>query len=301
MMAAANGGWGMKKLITSVALMLAWSAQALAATAPLAANQVRGGWETTINGVPHIFELRIVGHRISGAYCTYCDDANTLAFVDGQLGSNDLTFTITHVRDDGSTLYQDHVRGRVESGHLILSGQSGALDGGDFTWTMRRDPSGPLPPGPPAPVFHYQQPGPWETITPAKLVGVWLSGDGAGKQYFIIRRDGNALRGLVCGPCDNPYGMAAMEDFYIQDDDDAVQWNICHEDHGRGPLPYEHHIVAHIADHELRLDATQPNLHRIVSMTFLGPLPFSATARPPAAAPAPTASTGASAGQGSSK
>lgn len=292
----------MRILIASAALTLAaWSMQASAAPAALDANQVRGGWESTVNGVPHFFELRIVGHRISGAYCTFCDDATTLAFVDGRLGSNDLTFTITHVRDDGSTLYQDQVRARLENGHLVVRGQSGAPGGGAFTWTMRRDPSGPLPPGPPAPVFHYMQPGPWETITPAKLVGVWLSGDGAGKQYFIIRRDGNTLRGLVCGPCDNPYGMAAMEDFYIQEDDDTVRWNICHEDHGRGPLPYEHHIIAHIADHELRLDAIQPNLQRIVSMTFLGPLPFSATARAATSATASTASAGAASGPARSK
>ncbi len=290
----------MRTLIVTTALLVgACSAQAGAASAALDANQVRGGWETTVDGVPHIFELRIVGQRISGAYCTFCDDANTLAFVDGRLNSADLSFTITHVRDDGSTLYQDQVRARLQGAHLLVSGHSGAPGGRDFTWTMRRDPSGPLPPGPPAPVLHYMQPGPWESITPGKLVGVWLSGDGAGKQYFIIRRDGNMLRGLVCGPCDNPYSMAAMEDFYIQDD--TVQWNICHEDHGRGPLPYEHHIVAHIADHELRLDATQPNIHRIVSMTFLGPLSLAATARPAAAAPASTASADVNPGLESSK
>lgn len=286
----------MKKLLVAGALTLsAWSAQALAAPVALDANQVRGGWETRVDGVPHIFELRIVGHRISGAYCTYCDDANTLAFVDGRLGSADITFTITHVRDEGSTLYQDHVRGRVENGQLILSGQSGAPGGGDFSWTMRRDPSGPLPPGPPPPVFHYLQPGPWEPITPSKLVGVWLAGAGSNKQYFIIKRDGNVLRGLVCGPCDNPYTMAALEDFFIQGD--SVQWNICHEDHGRGPLPYEHHIVAHIADHELHLDATQTNVHWIVSMTLLGPLHFAATARPAAAAQTTTASAGVNPGE----
>jgi len=294
----------MKTAIVAAALALAgWSAQAIAARAPatraraattggptLSASQVRGGWEATVDGVPRIFELRIVGRRISGAYCTYCDDASTLAFVDGRLGATDFTFTITHVRDDGSTLYQDHVRGRVQDGQLLLTGHDGAPGGADFSWTMRRDPSGPLPPGPAAAVFHYLQPGPWEPITPAKLVGVWLSGEGAGKQYFIIRRDGHELRGLVCGPCDNPYSMAAMEDFFIQDD--SVQWNICHEDHGRGPLPYEHHIIAHIADHELRLDATQPNLHRIVSMTFLGPLPFAATRRSATAETTTTAAAG---------
>jgi len=246
--------------------------------AALDANQVRGGWETTADGVERIFELRIVGKRISGVYCTVCDDATTLAFVDGHLGAAGLAFTITHVRDDGSTQYQDQVQARLQDGQLVVSGRSGLHAGGTFTWTLHRDPRGPIPPGPPAPVVHYQQPGPWQTLTPGRLVGVWLSGEGAGKQYFIIRRDGKALRGMVCGPCDNPYSMAAMEDFFIQGD--TALWDICHEDHGVGPLPYVHQIVAHVAEHELRLDATQPNVRRVVSMTFLGPLPISATARP---------------------
>jgi hypothetical protein len=264
----------MRTLIMALALLGA--AQGASA---LDANQVRGGWETTGNGVQRFFELRIVGDRVSGVYCTACDDAETLAFVDGQLGSDGLTFTITHVRDDGSTLYQDHVNGRLDNGQLIVSGHSGAPSGGDITWTMRRDPSGPLPPGPPAPVFHYQQPGPWEPITASKLVGVWLAGPGVNKQYFIIRRDGNTLRGLVCGPCDNPYSMDALENFYIQGD--TVRWDTCHEDHGADgpPFPYVHHFVAHIAKHELRLDATQENTSRVASMTLFGPVPPAATAR----------------------
>lgn len=263
----------MRTLIMALAL-LAVSQGASA----LNADQVRGGWETTEGGVERFFELRIVGDRISGVYCTACDDAETMAFVDGRLTPDALTFTITHVRDDGSTLYQDQVDGRLENGQLIVRGHSGAPGGGDFTWTMRRDPSGPLPPGPPAPVFHYLQPGPWEPITASKLVGVWLAGAGVNKQYFIIRRYGNTLRGLVCGPCNNPYSMDALEDFFIQGD--TVMWNTCHEDHGIGPLPYEHHFIAHIADHELRLDATQDNTQRVVGMTLFGPLPLAATARP---------------------
>ncbi len=260
-------------------LLLLGAAQSAAA---LDANQVRGGWETTVDGIQHIFELRISGTRVSGAYCTACDDATNLAFVDGTLGPAGLSFVITHVRDDGSTRYQDHVSGRVENGRLLISGHSGAPGGSDFNWIMQRDPRGPIPPAPPPPpgvpqpVLHYLQPGPWETISANKLAGVWLSGEGAGKQYFMIRRVGNSLRGMVCGPCDDPYAFAALEDFYIQGD--TVLFNIAHEDHGFGPLPYLHHILAHIARHELHLDATQDNVRRVVTMTFIGPLPFAATA-----------------------
>jgi hypothetical protein len=272
----AEGERGMRTLILSLVLL-----GAAHSAAALDAGQVRGGWEIPAEGGEHVLELHISGTRISGTYCTVCDDATTLAFVDGTLGATGLSFVITHVRDDGSTRYQDHVSGRVDHGHLLLSGRSGAPGGGEINWTMRRDPRGLIPPAPPPPpgappVQHYMQPAAWEPMSADKLVGVWLSGDGAGKQYFIIRRVGDSLRGMVCGPCDNPYAFAPLEDFFIQDD--TVLFNIDHEDHGTGPLPYVHHIIAHIARHELHLDATQDNVRRVVTMTFLGPLPFEATA-----------------------
>ncbi|HTW75242.1 MAG TPA: hypothetical protein VMD56_10035 [Steroidobacteraceae bacterium] len=261
----------------------AGAAQAAAPHIHLSREGWRGGWETTVDGVEHILELRIRGSLVSGVYCTVCNDPTTVAFVDGQLGPDGLSITVTHVRDDGSTLYQDRLSGRLEGGRLRISGHSAGPGGGDFTWNMHRDPRGLPPPAPPPPpdqrppVFHYQQPGPWQTITADRLVGVWLAGAGPNKQYFIIRRDGDTLRGVVCGPCDNPYSMGAIEDIYIQGD--TVLWDICHEDWGFGQLPYPHQILAHIADHELRLDAQQPNLRRVVSMTLFGPVPFARVAR----------------------
>lgn len=255
-------------------------------TVHLSRDGWRGGWETSVNGVERILELRIRGDVVSGVSCTVCDDPATVTFVDGRLGPDGLHITLTHVRDDGSTLYQDHLRGRLDNGHLLIAGRSGAPGGGDFTWTMHRDPRGLPPPPPPGrrpPVAHYLQPGPWETITADKLVGVWLAGAGPNKQYFIIKRDGNILRGVVCGPCDNPYTMGAIEDIYIQGD--TVLWNICHEDWGFGQLPYPHQILAHIARHELRLDAQQPNMRRVVSMTLFGPIPLAAAARSAAGPP----------------
>jgi hypothetical protein len=241
----------------------------------------RGGWETTVNGSERILELRIRGDVVSGVSCTACDDPSTLSFVDGRLGSGGLTLTLTHVRNDGSTLYQDHLKGRMQGGHLIITGSSGAPGGGDFTWTMHRDPRGLPPPAvPPArrpPPPHYLQPGPWETITADKLVGVWLAGSGPNKQYFIIKRVGNTLRGVACGPCDNTYTMGALEDFFIQGD--TVLWDICHEDWGFGQLPYPHQVLAHLSQHELRMDVQQPNMRRVVSMTLYGPLPYAAVIR----------------------
>lgn len=269
----------MRWLLVSLALLcLSPGARALDAQA------VRGGWET--DGSPHILEFSIRGSVVRGVYCSVCDDATTLAFVDGQLLPDALTFTITHVRDDGSTAWQDRASARLVDGRLLVSGHSGAPGGGDFSWSMHKDPRGPAPPPNAKAIAQrppYLQAAPWERITPDRLVGVWLAGPGVNKQYFIIKRYGDTLRGMVCGPCDNPYTMAALEDFFVQNY--TVLFNICHEDFGTGPLPYHHMVQAHIARNEMRMDLTQDNMQRPVSMTVFGPLRLEATHREAAAAP----------------
>jgi hypothetical protein len=245
----------------------------------LDAHDMRGGWETTVGGVEHIYEFRIRGDQVTGVYCTECDDPNTLAFIDGKFGADGLSFVITHVRDDGSTAYQDQATAVLQNGQLLVSGRSGAPGSAAFSWTLHRDPRGPAPPAPPGAQRlrpPYLQAAPWELIGPQKLVGVWLAGAGVNKQYFIIRRVGNTLRGVACGPCDNPYTMGALEDFFIQDY--TVLFTICHEDWGVGPVPYEHRVLAHIAKSEMRMDVTQHNIQRVVSMTLFGPLTFQAAA-----------------------
>ncbi|MGH8141280.1 MAG: hypothetical protein ACREU2_01985 [Steroidobacteraceae bacterium] len=281
----------------------------------LDANLVRGGWETTGGGAPHIYEFTIRGNHVAGVYCTVCDDGETLAFVDGTLGPHAMAFVVNHVRDDGSTAYQDHVSARIEGDHLAVSGVAGGPGGGNFQWIMRKDQRGPAPfggvkvaealPQPGAPAVNvaaygqhgqalppgglqlarppWQQPGPWEALTPARLQGIWLNGTGPGKQYFIIRRVGSGLLGLVCGPCDNPYSMVALTDFVIHGD--TVTFNISHEDNGIGSLPFHNQIVAHLTKNELRLVSIVPDnqprpagpARPAGGISLLGPLPLEQT------------------------
>ena len=87
----------MKKLITVLAVLgmapMAWAQNA---------DDYRGGWRTEA-GDPHIYQFSIRGDQVRGVYCTRCSDATTLAFIDGTLGAAGLTFTVTHVKADGST------------------------------------------------------------------------------------------------------------------------------------------------------------------------------------------------------
>jgi hypothetical protein len=287
----------------------------------LDANEVRGGWETTVNGTQHIYEFEIRGDRVTGVYCTDCADATTLAFAEGTLQANQMRFVVRHVRDDGSTAYQDRVTARIEEGHLAVSGQAGGPGGAaTFHWVMHKDPRGPAAAGgavapvlpqPSAPAANaaaygvhrqrpraagvrpagnggtflnpaYQQPGPWERITAPRLVGVWYWATGTARQQFIIRKVGDQLLGMVCGPCDNPYTMAVLDDFNIRGD--TLTFKIRHEDWGAGPLPYDHVITAHMTPNELRIVSAiasnqpvqqQPFAYLAFSLT--GPVAIEAT------------------------
>lgn len=94
--------------------------------------------------------------------------------------------------------------------------------GGWPTWrvcaisTLRRSTSAqPQPPpaapgGPPARPA-YVPPGPAEVLSPAKVVGLWLRGEGPDKQYFMFKQAGPQLLGLGCGLCDDPNYMAPLD------------------------------------------------------------------------------------------
>jgi hypothetical protein len=288
------------------------------------ADDYRGGWRTD-KGEAHTYEFSIRDGKVRGIYCTYCADATTLAFVDGTFGADGLNFVVTHVKSDGSTAYLDKATAKFDKGNLIVTGTSGAPGGAKFSRTLIKDPRGPDPlpvmvstipkslstpplafnppaavnqpgatkqPGPPkqgaapgrAP---YIQPGPWKSaLTEKDVLGVWLGyGVGAPKQFFIITKVGGKLRGMVCGTCDNPYTMAALDDFELQGD--TLKFNILHEDWGDGELPtFAKHVTAHIGWNELRLTTTadhqpppRPTPPGVIPGSSLtGPIPIEATA-----------------------
>jgi hypothetical protein len=257
-------------------------------------DDYRGGWRTDV-GDPHTYQFSIRGEVVRGIYCTQCSDATTLAFIDGTLSADGIIFfTVTHVKADGSTAYQDRATAKFDSGKLIVSGTSGGPGGGKFQRTVIKDSRGPDPlplpvsrlpagngPVPatggrgPAPAAAtgaggaqpprggggpgYLQPGPWKQIKESDVIGVWLGfGTGINKQYFIIRKVGNKLRGMVCGRCDNPYTMAALDDFEIKGD--TMTFNILHEDWGPGTLPFHNQATVRVAMNEMRLTTQQDNM-----------------------------------------
>jgi hypothetical protein len=322
----------MKLLITILAVL------AMADTAAgQSADDYRGGWRTSDRD-PRTFQFSIRGEVVRGVYCTRCSDATTLAFVDGTLGADGLTFVVTHARPDGSTLYQDRATASIANSNLIVTGTSGAPGAGKFEWTFYKDPRGPDPlgatpivwiPGPgvpkrtlggprgggpgaapaavpgraagaaratgagPGPAAGpgggggrgYVQPGPWkQPLTANDVVGVWLGfGVGVNKQFFIIRRVGDKLRGMVCGRCDNPYTMAALDDFEI--DGDTLTFKIIHEDWGDWTSTFDKLVIARVALNEMRFTTEQDNIPEASrrpagggGSSLVGPIAIEATA-----------------------
>jgi hypothetical protein len=212
------------------------------------------------------------------------------------------------VNADGSTKYKDKAIARFNGGRLIVTGTSGAPGGGAFERVLIKDPRGPDPipakvsvlpkdrssvPGNPlrrnpdgADGLPYIQPGPWKSkLTDKDVVGVWLGfGVGAPKQFFIIKKVGSTLRGMVCGTCDNPYTMAALDDFRIEGD--TLRFNILHEDWGDGEIPtFEKHVTARVGWNEMRCTtaadhqpAPPPRPGVVPGFSLVGPVPIEATA-----------------------
>jgi len=281
-------------------------------------DDYRGGWRTDA-GEPHTYQFSIRGDVVRGIYCTLCSDATTLAFIDGKFGTDGITFVVTHVKADGSTAYQDRATAKFDNGKLMVTGTSGAPGGGKIQRTVIKDSRGPdplplpvsrLPAGngpvpaiggrgpapapaggaaaPPQPPRGgggpgYLQPGPWKQIKESDVIGVWLGfGTGINKQYFIIRKVGNKLRGMVCGRCDNPYTMAALDDFEIKGE--TMTFNILHEDWGPGTLPFHNQATVRVAMNEMRLTTQQDNMPAPAQppgpnagSSLLGPISIEAT------------------------
>ena len=107
---------------------------------------------------------------------------------------------------------------------------------------------------------------------------------GSPKQYFIIKKAGVKMRGMVCGTCDNPYTMAALDDVRI--DSDLLKFNLLHEDWADGDLPtFYKHFTCHVGWNELRCSTAADHMPpprpradgTLPGFSLTGPIPIDAT------------------------
>jgi acetyl esterase/lipase len=245
----------------------------------LNADYWRGGWRTPLGDEPHIYEFVIRGTRVTGVYCRNCSDATTIGFIDGTWDEKaGVTFTVTFANPAGRVLSADDQHAMLVDGRLIVSGVA-SIKGGKAL-TLVKDPRGAdpggapayhLPPGtPPAlPVARagggggggggrgagaapYWQAGPFKTLRPSDLVGTWIASFGLGmnRQLFTFLLVGDRLRGVVCGRCDNPYTIGAIENVVIAGD--RIYFDIVHQDWGEiDPPTFDRSIVAQLVQNEM--------------------------------------------------
>ena len=236
-----------------------WVVAALLAAPACAqdADAVRGGWMADAGGVRHIYMLTIRGTAVTGTYCTDCSNVDTLALIEnGTLDANGLKFD---VRNPGPTAYTDSVTARLVNGELEIKRQRKGSSAAPTSLTLRRSTTTqpappPAAPGAPAPRPAYVAPGPPEALTPAKVVGLWLRGEGPDKQYFMFKQAGTQLFGVGCGPCDDPNHMAPLDRVSI--DGSTLRFGIVHENNARAFYdkgPFSNDVSATIARHEMHM------------------------------------------------
>jgi hypothetical protein len=255
------------------ALVLAPAPPALAQDAAA----VRGGWLADVNGVRHILYLVARNETLSGVYCTRCDEPGNLAFVqDGALGGGTVRFALQH-QPDGARAFRETVQGSLVNGELELTFTRTGAKGPGRTVRLHRGVHVPRPAaqrrvaqGP-----AYVAPGPPEPIAEKNVVGLWLAFTGPQKQYFMFRRVGTRILGLVCGPCDNPGNMAPLD--HITIDGTTLRFHIVHEDNGVGfddHGPFDNVATATIARHEMHISVLPSyDLQAApVEMTMVGPV-----------------------------
>ena len=271
-----NGvGW---KAAPGLLLLLFASLVPAQPAAALNADYWRGGWRTPLGDEPHIYEFVIRGARVTGVYCRNCSDATTIGFIDGTWDEKaGIRFTVTFANPAGRIASVDDQHATLVDGRLIVTGAASVKNAKALT--LIKDPRGADPGG--APAYHlppgtppalpaprgggggggggrgggaapYWQAGPFKTLRPADVVGTWIASFGLGmnRQLFTFLLVGDRLRGVVCGRCDNPYTIGAMENIIIVGD--RLYFDIVHQDWGEiDPPTFDRSIVAQVVQNEM--------------------------------------------------
>jgi hypothetical protein len=245
------------------------------ATQAQEAGAIRGGWVAEVEGHTHVYLLIVRGAVVTGTHCVECADPRNLGFIVGRVDSAGPHFTIRHDYGAGKVSVED-VRGVLKDHELVLTPGRGSAH--PQIVTLHRPVPPPPAPARPAgarPAAAYVAPGPAQPLGADQVLGLWLFGTGPGKQYFIIRRVGTQLLGLVCGPCDTPQSMAPLDGFVINGTD--LRFNIVHEDTGGADVhgPFSNVAHATLARNELHLKVIPsyaPADSTPIEMTLLGPV-----------------------------
>lgn len=249
-------------------------------------EELRGGWIADRMGARHIYYIVLRNGMVSGTYCYDCEDIDNLSFIDdGVFDENGLRFAVYHYPGDAEP-YREWIETEFIDGELHLNISRPEADTRKLVVHRTRpedvialpmpDPTTSMQVGPGLRNRERVLPGVPETLTPEKIVGLWLWGTGPGKQYFMFREHRGGIRGMVCGPCNSAPDIAPLEGIRI--DGTNFRFDIVHEDNG---LDFEEHgphdnvTDAIISRHEMHMSVI-PSFEgpdfKPIEMTLLGPI-----------------------------
>ena len=243
------------------------------------ADAVRGGWLADVGGVRHIYMLTVRGTAVTGTYCTDCSDVATLALIEkGVLAADGLKFEVVN---PGPMAYRDTVTAKLVGDGLEVTRQRQGAAAAPTKMVLHRSTAKPAAPPPPPPAGApprpaYVPPGPAEPLTPAKVAGLWMFGEGPGKQHFSFKQNGSELFGLACGPCDDPNNMAPLDRVSI--DGTTLRFSIVHENNAKAFYdkgPFSNDARASISQNELHMwviPSYEPPTFKPIEITMLGPI-----------------------------
>jgi len=298
-------------VILTAIVAAALSCPRQAPAAPPMDNDIRGGWIADVNGQRLIYVLKVRDGRISGIFCSDCADPDQVAFLtDGKVEPTGIAFRVMHVAGPGAP-YAEEIKGRLENGRLVLtSARAGAPDIRPAVTTLTREPrrtrngltwpadqlaaartaGGPsagataeppdaAPPRPAAPAAGrgrgaYVPPGPNESLTAARIDGLWLTGPGANGQHVTLHQVGREIRGVICGPCDNPFTTWPIDSGAIAGD--TLTFNIVHEDTAfpgtTFVAPFNTEVTATVSKSEMHARTLREDNGAAGEITLLGPI-----------------------------
>jgi hypothetical protein len=242
----------------------------------------RGAWIADEGGQRVVLYLVSHDGKVSGTYCFDCANPDGVSIVDdGTLVADGLNFNLYVSTLDGSSHSVIPTEARFDDGALRVTLNRPESEA--TTLVMRRGapwvepPPDPAPATPPAPARPRELPGAPETLTPEMIAGLWLTGSGPRKQYFSFKQHKDTVRGLVCGPCDNPHNFAPLENARIEGN--RLHFDIVHEDNGFGFVehgPFRNVTVAQMAGNEMQMTtyaSFEPD-GRKYELTLLGPVRY---------------------------
>jgi hypothetical protein len=205
----------------------------LCASAASAADGISGTWSSGERSIDRTFVFRVQGDSFLGIVCGQCDDPTSVfRIAEGRiLDSTRIRFVIVH--DDGGPLFAKVGPYREEV--------TGTLAGMQLTLQTKREGSSEPPTRLVLNRVFAKRDAPASTAATATpsgapaIDGRWVSVGRVAQQNLTLKVRGNRVSGVICGPCDDPYGVFLVEDGKL--DGNSISFYIHHFDAPPGADP----------------------------------------------------------------